>query len=201
MDKHTTVLCGEIDASLAGETVIIAGMVSSVRRITTKNDRLMVFSELEDLQGSTEVVVFPGAYEKTSELWQPDNILLVRGRVQVRDDDAKVICESAVDYHSWVQGSGEREDGDKPARVRRQLHISIPRSGDQEEDVRLLGEVHSLLTGQPGEDVFTLYVRRADRSVQLIFPNETTTYSPTLAKAVADLLGDGSLRIETLPGR
>jgi DNA polymerase III alpha subunit len=147
-----------------------------------------------------EVVVFPGVYEKTRELWQPDDILLVRGRVQVREDDAKVICESAVDYHSWTQESNELGDSEAPARVRRQLHISISRSGDQEEDVRLLGEVHSLLTSQPGEDVFDLYVRRADRSVQLIFPNETTTYSPTLAKAVADLLGEGCLRVETLQG-
>jgi len=201
LDKHTSALCGEIDASLSRQTVIIAGMVSRVRRIATKNDRLMAFAELEDLHGSVEVVVFPGAYEKTRELWQPDNILLVRGRVQVREDDAKVICESAVDYHSWAQESNELEDSEAPARVRRQLHISISRSGDQEEDVRLLGEVHSLLTSQPGEDVFNLYVRRADRSVQLIFPNETTAYSPTLAKAVADLLGDGCLRVETLPVR
>jgi hypothetical protein len=106
-----------------------------------------------------------------------------------------------VDYHSWTEESGEREDGEKPARVRRQLHISIPHSGDQEEDVRLLGEVHSLLTSQPGEDVFDILVRRADRSVQLIFPNETTTYSPTLANAVADLLGDGCLRVESFPLR
>jgi hypothetical protein len=41
-------------------------------------------------------------------------------------------------------------------------------------------------------------VRRRERLVQLIFPNETTTYCPALAKAVTDLLGEGCLRVETL---
>jgi DNA polymerase III alpha subunit len=176
-------------------------MVSRVRRITTKNDKLMAFAELEDLHGNVEVVIFPEAYEKTRELWRPDSILMVRGTVQVRDESAKVICESAVDYHSWTESVGEEEEVETPPAIHHQLHISIPGSGDQEQDVKLLSEVHSLLTSQPGEDQFSLYVRRHDRLVQLTFPNDTTTYCPTLAKAVVDLLGDGCLRVETIQRR
>ncbi len=201
LDKYTTAVCGQIDPTLHGQTVIVAGMVSRVRRITTKNDKLMAFAELEDLLGGVEVVIFPEAYEKTRELWKPDNILMVRGTVQVRDETAKVICESAVDYHSWTESAGEEEEVETAPVVHHQLHVSIPRSGDQEEDVKLLSEVHSLLTSQPGEDLFSLYVRRHDRLVQLIFPNDTTRYCPALAKAVAALLGDGCLRVETIRSR
>jgi DNA polymerase-3 subunit alpha len=201
LDKYTTTVCGEIDQTLHGQTVIVAGMVTRVRRITTKNDKLMAFAQLEDLHGSVEVVIFPEAYEKTREFWTPDSILMVRGTVQVRDESAKVICESAVDYHSWTESVGEVEEVETPPAIRHQLHISIPDSGDQEEDVKLLSEVHSLLTRQPGEDQFSLYVRRHDHLVQLTFPNDTTTYCPTLAKAVVDLLGDGCLRVETIQSR
>jgi DNA polymerase-3 subunit alpha len=200
LDKYTTALCGQIDKALNGQTIIIAGMVSWIRRITTKNDRLMAFAELEDLHGSQEVVIFPDAYEKTRDLWKPDDVLLVRGKVQFRDDDPKVLCESAVEYHTWVQESGEEEETAAPPPVRHQLHISVPRTGDKDEDVRLLGEVHRLLASEPGEDLFDLYVRRDDRLVQLMFPNETTSYSPALEKAVTDLLGSGCLTVETLPG-
>jgi len=199
LERDITSFCGQIDGSLHRQTVIIAGMVSRVRRITTKNDKLMAFAQLEDLHGSVEVVVFPKAYEKTRELWQPDNILLVRGKVQVREDEAKVICESAVDYHSWTQNAKEEEEGPSP-KVRHQLHISIPRSEDQEKDVTLLSEVHSLLTSRPGDDVFNLYVPRHDRTVQLIFPNDTTSYSPSLEEAVTELLGKGCLRVVRLEG-
>jgi DNA polymerase-3 subunit alpha len=200
LDKHTTAMCGQIDKSLHGQTVIVAGMVSRIRRITTKNDQLMAFAQLEDLQGSVEVVIFPGAYEKTRELWKPDNLLLVRGTVQVRDDEPKIICESAVDYHSWAENSTNGEPDETPRSVQHRLHIKMPPSGDQQEDVKLLSEVHSVLTSQPGDDEFSLYVRRRERLVQLIFPNETTTYCPALAKAVTDLLGEGCLRVETLQG-
>lgn len=199
LEKDVTAFCGQIDKSLHRQTVIIAGMVSRVRRITTKNDKPMAFAQLEDLHGGVEVVIFPNAYEKTQQLWQPDNVLLVRGKVQVREDEAKVICESAVDYHSWTEDAKEKEES-PPPRARHQLHISIPRSGDQEEDVRLLGEIHSLLTSHPGEDLFNLYVPRDSQTVQLIFPNDPTRYSPALEKAVTDLLGEGCLRVETIQG-
>jgi DNA polymerase-3 subunit alpha len=203
LERDATCFCGQIDKSLHRQTVIIAGMVSRVRRITTKKDQLMAFAQLEDLHGSIEVVVFPKAYEKTRELWQPDNILLVRGKVQVRDDEAKVICESAVDYHSWTENAQGEKDTDEKKEVpshkaRRQLHISIPRSGNHEKDIRLLSEVHSLLTSQPGDDVFNLYVPRDDCTVQLIFPNDTTAYSPSLEKAVVELLGEGCLMVVRL---
>lgn len=197
LEKDTTAFCGQIDGSLHGQTVIIAGMVSQVRRITTKNDKPMAFAQLEDLRGHTEIVVFPDVYEKTRHLWQPDNVLLVRGKVQVRQDEAKVICESAVDYQSWTEERGEEEEG-PPLRIRHQLHITIPRSGDQEQDIRLLREIHALLTSHQGQDRFSLYVRRDEGLVQLIFPNDTTQYSPALEKAITDLVGDGCLRTERI---
>jgi DNA polymerase-3 subunit alpha len=67
LERDITSFCGQIDKSLHRQTVIIAGMVLRIRRITTKNDKLMAFAQLEDLHGSVEVVVFPKAYEKTRE--------------------------------------------------------------------------------------------------------------------------------------
>ncbi len=124
----------------------------------------------------------------------------MRGRVQVKQDEAKVICESAVDYQSWIEDKGEEEESREEAASSPncEVHITIPRSGDQEEDVRLLGEIHALLTSQRGQDRFSLYVRRGDTLVQLIFPNDTTSYSPALKKAVTGLLGEGCLRVETV---
>lgn len=203
LEKDITAFCGQIDKTLNKQTVIIAGMVSRVRRITTRNDEAMAFAQLEDLQGQTEIVIFPKVYEKTRQLWQPDNILLVRGRVQVKQDEAKVICESAVDYQSWIEDKGEEEEEreEPTSSPNCEVHITIPRSGDQEEDVRLLSEVHALLTSQRGQDRFSLYVRRGDTLVQLIFPNDTTSYSPALRKAVTGLLGEGCLRVETIHRR
>jgi DNA polymerase-3 subunit alpha len=197
LEKDVTTFCGHIDRSLDKQTVIIAGMVSQVRRIITKNDQPMAFVRVEDLQGNVEVVVFPKVYDKTRQLWQPDNVLLIRGNVQVRQDEAKVICESAVDYQSWTEERGEDGEGPTP-KIRRQLHVTIPRSGDQERDIKLLGETHATLTGYAGQDLFSIYVPRDGGVVQLMFPNDRTEYSPALETAINDLLGEGHLRVERI---
>ena len=46
-----------------------------------------------------------------------------------------------------------------------------------------------------GQDLFSLYVPRDRGVVQLMFPNDSTGYSPALEKAITDLLGEGRLRV------
>jgi len=93
-----TALCGQIDADMDKQKVIIAGMISNLRRITTKKGDPMLFVTLEDLQGSIEVTVFPRVYRETEELWEIDRIIVVRGKVDVRDDKVSIICDGAQLY-------------------------------------------------------------------------------------------------------
>ena len=90
-----TALCGQIDADMDKQKVIVAGMISSLRRITTKKGDPMVFVILEDVQGSLELTVFPRTYKQTEDLWAIDNIVVVRGKVDVRDEKVSVICDEA----------------------------------------------------------------------------------------------------------
>ncbi len=186
-------LCGEIEGSMAGQKVTVVGIVSRARRIITRKGSPMAFARLEDLQGEMEVVVFPQVYEKTKDLWVPDNILLVEGKVEANEEETKIVCYSATDYQSWTKEK-------PPPRARNNihhLHITFPR-GDDQEEIRRLGEVHRLLTRFPGQDRFTLYVPRGDGVVQLNFPNATTGYSRELEEALIAALGRGSLRIEQI---
>jgi DNA polymerase-3 subunit alpha len=98
LDGTVTASCGEIDEEMAGQKVVIAGIVPWVRPHITKKGNSMAFVQLEDLQGSIEVIVFPSIYEKTRELWQADKILIIKGRVDAKGRGAKVICESVQDY-------------------------------------------------------------------------------------------------------
>ena len=75
--------------------VHVGGILTKLRKILTRNGASMVFAQLEDLTGKIEVVVFPSALEKNVPIWQEDNIVLVTGRVQKRDNDLKIICEEA----------------------------------------------------------------------------------------------------------
>ena len=43
--------------------MVLAGMITDVRQITTKKGDTMAFVRLEDLQGPVEVTVFPALWE------------------------------------------------------------------------------------------------------------------------------------------
>jgi DNA polymerase-3 subunit alpha len=191
LENTVTAFCGQIDESMVNQKVVVAGMVAWLRPHITKNDNPMAFVQLEDLQGSIEVVVFPSVYEGTRELWEPDKILIVKGRVDVRGREAKIICESVQDY--VVVSELPEEEGERP-KGPLHLHITLARSGDQERDIQLLGQVHGLLQQYKGEDRFSLYLADERQRVQLDFPNDTTSYCLELEQALARMLGAGAVR-------
>ena len=53
----------------------------------------MGFVSLEDLQGVIELLVFPRAWKQYGHLFQFDNIVLVEGKVNAKDEDPKVIVD------------------------------------------------------------------------------------------------------------
>ena len=214
LDGTVTASCGEIDEEMAGQKVVIAGIVPWVRPHITKKGDPMAFVQLEDLQGSIEIIVFPSIYEKTRELWQADKILVVRGRVDAKGRGAKVICESVQDYllisrpadeersrpgspfgNPFDQAQGQAQ-GRRRKSSPRYLRITIRRTGEQERDSEHLGQVHSLLQSYEGDDRFSLYLVSDGRRVQLDFPNATTGYCPALKEALAEMLGAGAIGVE-----
>ncbi len=192
LEGTVTTFCGQIDESMANQRVVIAGMVTWVRPHITKKGDPMAFVQIEDLQGSIEVVVFPRIYEATGELWEQDKILIVKGRVDIKGREPKILCESVQDY---VFNSHPVEQTER-ARRPRHLHITVPRSGDHERDIARLGQVHDLLVGYEGDDRFSLYVANGSRRVQLDFPNDTTGYCLALEQALVEMLGAGTVRVE-----
>ncbi len=78
-----------------GDKVIIGGIVTFVSKKITRNNAMMAFIKIEDLYGTIEVVIFPKTFEKCTSLINVDELLLVTGRVSLREDELpKIICES-----------------------------------------------------------------------------------------------------------
>ena len=70
-------------------------IITNVRKKITKNNTTMAFVTAEDVFGSIEVIVFPKTYEQQTQLFAEGNIVLIHGRLSVREDEeAKLVCES-----------------------------------------------------------------------------------------------------------
>lgn len=81
--------------------VTVGGIIVSKKTKTTKNNNLMAFIGLEDLYGTMELIVFPTIYERFSQLLQQESIVIVNGRLSLREDEQpKIICEEVLPMKS-----------------------------------------------------------------------------------------------------
>jgi len=77
-----------------GMPVVVGGIITGKKTKTTKSNKLMAFVTLEDIYGSMEVIVFPSTLEKYDRLIADENIVLVNGRLSMKEEEQpKVICE------------------------------------------------------------------------------------------------------------
>jgi DNA polymerase-3 subunit alpha len=70
----------------------VGGVVTDLRRSYTKKGDLMARFVLEDLQAAMEVFVFPKTMAEYGGLIENDSIVVVRGRLDTREDEPKIVC-------------------------------------------------------------------------------------------------------------
>ena len=77
------------------DRVSVLGLIGSVKKKITKNDSTMAFLNFEDMHGSIEVIVFPKTLMESPTMFYEGNIVLIKGRISMREDeDTKIVCES-----------------------------------------------------------------------------------------------------------
>jgi len=210
MTSENTTLCGQIDAELAGQTVIVAGMVTSVRHLFTKDRHLFASAILEDLDGSIEVMVWPNVYASTKDLWQEGNMLLVEGKVRLRDDRVQLNCDYVRRYQPEAT-QGDETVASQPSEAPvvaegttaytapakgRLLIISMSQTNDEASDIAYLHKLIDTLRDFPGQDEVNLCVINEEKVINLKLSNIYTNYCPELHQRLVELVGEEGLRLE-----
>ncbi len=88
--EENTVPIASLNTTMDNKTVTIGGVVSAVRSIVTKNGSKMAFVKIEDKSGECELIVFPGVYEKLNNVWQQDQVVVAKGKVNYKDRDGNI---------------------------------------------------------------------------------------------------------------
>ena len=75
--------------------VKIYGIISKIEKRTTKSNSTMCFLTIEDISASIECIVFARQYAEKMQYLQAGTIVLIRGRLSLREDkEATIVCES-----------------------------------------------------------------------------------------------------------
>ncbi|HUC36989.1 MAG TPA: DNA polymerase III subunit alpha, partial [Acidimicrobiales bacterium] len=118
-----------------GQVRSVAGVVTALNRRYTRRGELMATFVLEDLRASIEVFAFPKVMESVGGLLEEDAICVVRGRVDTRDDQVKLVCMDAYRPELGSDGVGE---------LRLKLPLSAMSDGVVDKLKQLFGEHQGL---------------------------------------------------------
>jgi len=75
-----------------GQVLTLAGILSGLQRRITKQGKPWASATLEDLEGAVEVLFFPNTYELVGQYLAEDAIVVVKGRVDRRDDQPRLMA-------------------------------------------------------------------------------------------------------------
>jgi len=140
--RRTECLIHELEGVEDGQMRTVGGLVTSLQRKWTKKGDLMAVFALEDLQSSIEVMVFPKTMQTYGHLLEDDAVVVVRGRVDTRDDQPKLMAMELERFEPITDGSPP-------------LRLNLPPSRLSEE---LLGELKIVLNEHPGESQVFLHL-------------------------------------------
>jgi DNA polymerase-3 subunit alpha len=91
IEKIKITPCLKLSQLNDGEIVKVVGVITKIKKIITNSNEPMLFVKIEDLSGSTEVLVFPAILKETISTWQENKIVLIEGRVSEKEGEPKII--------------------------------------------------------------------------------------------------------------
>ena len=79
-----------------GQKIKYIGIITSIKKKYTKNNKIMAFVTIEDLYGTAEIIVFENAYLTAGKSLVEENIVVVDGRLSIREDDSTTIIANEL---------------------------------------------------------------------------------------------------------
>ena len=102
--RKTDCALSELERRRDGEIVVVGGIVSAIKQLTTKKGEPMVFVGLEDVTGSVEVVAFNSVYAQARDLIVQERILIVKGRVDHKQQgETKLIALEITPFEAVLE--------------------------------------------------------------------------------------------------
>ena len=178
----------ENDFSKDGKQVKYAGIITSVKKKYTKNNTIMAFVTVEDLYGSTEIIVFDSCYNRSSGVLLEDNIVLVDGRLSIReDDDVKIVANSITDFETVAKQAQETETVMKQEQRQKALILDI-QNASEEQKSRLRGAIRFFM-GDRNNIAVKVQDKEGLKPCGAIYLNEE------ILKEFKEILGEENVKI------
>ncbi len=171
--------------TLAEKSMVrIAGIITEIRTLLDKNNNMMAFVKIEDINRTFEAVVFASVYPNFESILKTDSIVLMQGRLNSEADDPviKIICEEVYDL---TQVPGE---------LTKSLMLIINKTKISEEKINFL---KNLLASHRGN--IPVYFRvsiNGKSEINMVSKNVKIAMSHTLLEKLEHILSFENIKVK-----
>ena len=185
LEKFSKLSTLDITEENSGQEVSVGGMITGLRNLRTRKGDSMAAFELEDLSGTVQVLVWPNAYKRYSQLMENDVPVLVRGRCELdAKGEIRLLCSQLFHLDTLWNTVVQKT----------RIRISLP-SLDSEK----VSQLHALVSHNQGTCPleFELLQRKGYRI--RIIPQEDLLINPipSFIQEVEKLFGEDSVALYT----
>ena len=164
----------ETNKFVDGQRIKYAGIITSIKKKYTKNNKIMAFVTIEDLYGTAEIICFENAYINAGKSLVEDNIVLVDGRLSIREDDTTTIIANEI-----------RDFGERKQKI---LSLDIT-DATEEEKSRLRGALR-YFSGDKNNINVQVSVQGQAKPCHAIYLTDE------IQKVLEDIIGQDKVQIE-----
>ena len=158
------------------QRVSIAGVISTYRTRTTRNNTLMAYINLEDATASMELLCFSRVLNESGSYIRENSAILAEGKISVREDKEPQLMVDSIRPLSNLEAAGGGET----------LYLRLPsREDPQVRKVRLA------LSFFPGQSQVVIYFEDCKKRI-----GSRCEIHPTLVKDLTERLGERNVVVK-----
>ncbi len=162
------------------QTVILGGLLTTVKHHMTAKGKRMAFVTIETLAGPVEVTVFSDVFDEHGDLLVKDNVIVVPAHVNYRNNEPGLIADDIVPIDQ------------AEAKLTKAVHIRMSTLGLENE---LVSQLAALLGAYPGPCDVYLHCTMPDQREITVHATSACMVkpSPQMVTQVEELIGDDCL--------
>lgn len=129
----------------------VIGQVNETKNIYTKKGSIMNISKIEDTVGSIEIISFDRIYNMYKKYLKPQNIIIVEGKVSLRDNTPKIIVDKIFSIDEYKDYT---------------VYIKIPKERDCEKK-ELSKSLNDIINRHKGNTEVICYFEKENKIIKL----------------------------------
>ena len=193
IENYTSTSTQSLVENRIDSEVDVAGMITEVNNHTTKKGDSMAVIELEDLEGTVKIVVFPDAYKNSVELVEGKGVW-VRGTVKLDNRNRNNSDEETQNEARQIQAGKILDIESVTEQQTSALEVTIPESDiENTEKLEALQEIARANKGDH-DLILRLISPRYGEVIARCAQKYNVAYKPQIIEQVEGLFGENCIK-------